>query len=154
MQYPEGHTSRSIYAILNLVNLPPDSSSLLKEFLPNLFLAIWTTTPWTIPANAGKFCLLFSFGYWFNLHCFYAWLRFQKFIDLLLIVSAMLRCFELGLAFFISGFSIIRISSSWRMCLADSFAHSLTFLCFSCCCEFTANICSSRSTTYWKGIYT
>ncbi|CAA6664773.1 unnamed protein product [Spirodela intermedia] len=53
LEYPEGHTSKSIYVILKLVNSPPDSSALLTEFFPHLFLAIWTTTPWTIPANAA-----------------------------------------------------------------------------------------------------
>ncbi|KAB1213992.1 Isoleucine--tRNA ligase [Morella rubra] len=53
VQYPEGHVSRSIYAIFKLVDAPPTSSGLLKEFFPELCLAIWTTTPWTIPANAA-----------------------------------------------------------------------------------------------------
>jgi isoleucyl-tRNA synthetase len=26
----------------------------LKPFLPDMGVAIWTTTPWTIPANAGN----------------------------------------------------------------------------------------------------
>ncbi|KAI8006474.1 hypothetical protein LOK49_LG07G01425 [Camellia lanceoleosa] len=36
-----------------LVSAPPTSANLLGEFLPNLSLAIWTITPWTIPANAA-----------------------------------------------------------------------------------------------------
>lgn len=52
MQYPEGHVSRSIYVGFRLVSAPPA----LHEYLPNLCLAIWTTTPWTIPANAGGYC--------------------------------------------------------------------------------------------------
>ncbi|KAI4345415.1 hypothetical protein L6164_012542 [Bauhinia variegata] len=52
LEYPEGHVSRSIYAIFRLVSTPLKTSDLLQEF-PNLFLAIWTTTPWTIPANAA-----------------------------------------------------------------------------------------------------
>ena len=55
IQYPEGHTSRSIYAIFRLVKEGPSSGGMLQEFLPDLCLAIWTTTPWTIPANAGEF---------------------------------------------------------------------------------------------------
>ncbi|XP_027333503.1 isoleucine--tRNA ligase, chloroplastic/mitochondrial isoform X3 [Abrus precatorius] len=51
-QYPEKHVSRSIYAIFRVVSVPQTSSSLLQEF-PNLCLAVWTTTPWTIPANAA-----------------------------------------------------------------------------------------------------
>ncbi|XP_022137948.1 isoleucine--tRNA ligase, chloroplastic/mitochondrial [Momordica charantia] len=53
LEYPEGHTSRSIYAIFRLVKEGPPSCGLLQEFLPDLCLAIWTTTPWTIPANAA-----------------------------------------------------------------------------------------------------
>ncbi|KAL7210474.1 hypothetical protein ACSBR1_031934 [Camellia fascicularis] len=53
--YPKGHVSKSIYAnaTFRLVSAPPTSGSLLGEFLPNLSLAIWTITPWTIPANAA-----------------------------------------------------------------------------------------------------
>ncbi|XP_027333502.1 isoleucine--tRNA ligase, chloroplastic/mitochondrial isoform X2 [Abrus precatorius] len=52
LEYPEKHVSRSIYAIFRVVSVPQTSSSLLQEF-PNLCLAVWTTTPWTIPANAA-----------------------------------------------------------------------------------------------------
>ncbi|KAE9598673.1 putative isoleucine--tRNA ligase [Lupinus albus] len=52
LEYPEGHFSRSIYAIFRVVSAPQMSSDLLQEF-PNLWLAIWTTTPWTIPANGA-----------------------------------------------------------------------------------------------------
>ncbi|XP_054804548.1 isoleucine--tRNA ligase, chloroplastic/mitochondrial [Prosopis cineraria] len=52
LEYPEGHVSRSIYAIFRLVNAPLTVGGLLQEF-PNLYLAIWTTTPWTVPANAA-----------------------------------------------------------------------------------------------------
>ena len=37
-----------------MVSAHQDSDGLLEEFFPDLCLAIWTTTPWTIPANAGK----------------------------------------------------------------------------------------------------
>lgn len=53
LEYPEGHTSKSIYAIFKMVTASQDSSDILKEFFPDLCLAIWTTTPWTIPANAA-----------------------------------------------------------------------------------------------------
>lgn len=53
LEYPEGHVSRSIYVNLRVVGTPPSSSNLLEEFLPDLCLAIWTTTPWTMPANAA-----------------------------------------------------------------------------------------------------
>ena len=60
MQYPEGHVSRSIYAIFRLASAPPSSDGSLNEYFPDLGLAIWTTTPWTVPANAGGyfFCYL------------------------------------------------------------------------------------------------
>ncbi|KAK9699626.1 hypothetical protein RND81_08G185500 [Saponaria officinalis] len=53
LEYPEGHVSKSIYAGFRVVELSSASSGLLEEFLPNLRLAVWTTTPWTIPANAA-----------------------------------------------------------------------------------------------------
>ncbi|KAL6971279.1 Isoleucine--tRNA ligase, chloroplastic/mitochondrial [Sarracenia purpurea var. burkii] len=53
LEYPEGHVSKSIYATFTLVSAPPNSGGLLEDFFPNLSLAIWTTTPWTIPANAA-----------------------------------------------------------------------------------------------------
>ncbi|KAJ8766408.1 hypothetical protein K2173_022467 [Erythroxylum novogranatense] len=53
LEYPEGHVSKSIYAIFKLTNVPPTSGGFLDEFFPDLYLAIWTTTPWTIPANAA-----------------------------------------------------------------------------------------------------
>ncbi|KAH0733045.1 hypothetical protein KY285_004363 [Solanum tuberosum] len=52
LEYNEEHVSKSMYAIFRLVGVPASCDS-LKEFLPNLCLAIWTTTPWTIPANAA-----------------------------------------------------------------------------------------------------
>ncbi|CAK9170087.1 unnamed protein product [Ilex paraguariensis] len=52
LEYPEGHVSKSMYAIFRLASAPT-SDGLLEEFSPNLYLAIWTTTPWTIPANAA-----------------------------------------------------------------------------------------------------
>lgn len=57
-QYSENHVSKSIYAAFKITS--PSNSGLLDEFLPNVCLAIWTTTPWTIPANAGEVmpCLL------------------------------------------------------------------------------------------------
>ncbi|KAF8401487.1 hypothetical protein HHK36_012427 [Tetracentron sinense] len=53
LEYPEGHISKSIYAIFRLVSAPATSYGLLEEFFPDLCLAIWTTTPWTVPANAA-----------------------------------------------------------------------------------------------------
>lgn len=62
LEYPEGHVSKSIYASFRVLELSSTSRGLLEEFLPDLCLAIWTTTPWTIPANAGAF---FSFFFFF-----------------------------------------------------------------------------------------
>ena len=51
LEYPEGHTSRSIYAAFPLIKLGEAAKEALKPFLPGLGVAIWTTTPWTIPGN-------------------------------------------------------------------------------------------------------
>ena len=50
LEYPEGHTSRSIYVAMPIVHstvadLAPSPTTDAAAF------AIWTTTPWTIPAN-------------------------------------------------------------------------------------------------------
>lgn len=50
LEYPDGHTSRSIYVAFPMVSLA-DTASALKPYLEELGVAIWTTTPWTIPAN-------------------------------------------------------------------------------------------------------
>ncbi|MEC4815812.1 MAG: isoleucine--tRNA ligase [Scytonema sp. PMC 1069.18] len=51
LEYPEGHTSRSIYAAFPMTSLSEAVKPVLGEFLPELAVAIWTTTPWTIPGN-------------------------------------------------------------------------------------------------------
>lgn len=51
LEYPEGHTSRSLYAAFEVTSLPIDLQASLDPFLKELGVAIWTTTPWTIPAN-------------------------------------------------------------------------------------------------------
>ncbi|WP_017317338.1 isoleucine--tRNA ligase [Mastigocladopsis repens] len=51
LEYPEGHTSRSIYVAFPMTGLSEAAKPGLGEFLPQLGVAIWTTTPWTIPAN-------------------------------------------------------------------------------------------------------
>ncbi|GAB4814888.1 hypothetical protein N2152v2_001934 [Parachlorella kessleri] len=52
LEYPEGHTSRSIYVALPIT---ATGSAVAGEAAAALsggaHLAIWTTTPWTIPAN-------------------------------------------------------------------------------------------------------
>jgi isoleucyl-tRNA synthetase len=51
LEYPEGHVSRSIYAAFAVTSLGEGVKSSLAEYLPDLGVAIWTTTPWTIPGN-------------------------------------------------------------------------------------------------------
>lgn len=51
LEYPEDHTSRSIYVAFPLQMLAAPAQPLLAEYLPNLKAAVWTTTPWTIPGN-------------------------------------------------------------------------------------------------------
>ncbi len=51
LEYPEGHTSLSIYAAFAMTSLSEAAKSALAPYLPQLAVAIWTTTPWTIPAN-------------------------------------------------------------------------------------------------------
>ncbi|MDA7437690.1 isoleucine--tRNA ligase, partial [Synechococcus sp. AH-601-P06] len=62
LEYPDGHTSPSVYAAFPAVELPAALRDALEtegivlpseaEELGNaLHVAIWTTTPWTLPAN-------------------------------------------------------------------------------------------------------
>ncbi len=51
LEYPEGHTSRSIYVKFPIKSLAPAAQALLASYGADLSIAIWTTTPWTIPAN-------------------------------------------------------------------------------------------------------
>ncbi|WP_051035448.1 isoleucine--tRNA ligase [Crinalium epipsammum] len=51
LEYPEGHISRSLYVAFPVTKLGDAVNESLQQFLPNLSVAIWTTTPWTIPAN-------------------------------------------------------------------------------------------------------
>ena len=53
LEYPEGHTSQSIYAAFEVTSLSKELQMPLDPFLGELGVAIWTTTPWTIPANLG-----------------------------------------------------------------------------------------------------
>ncbi|MDY6785327.1 MAG: isoleucine--tRNA ligase [Cyanobacteriota bacterium] len=50
LEYPEGHTSRSVYAAFS-VTKAGGNAQVLEQFLPHLGVAIWTTTPWTLPGN-------------------------------------------------------------------------------------------------------
>jgi isoleucyl-tRNA synthetase len=53
LEYPEGHTSRSLYTAFEVLSLPAALQMPFDPFLGELGVAIWTTTPWTIPANLG-----------------------------------------------------------------------------------------------------
>ncbi len=56
LEYPEEHYSRSIYFSLKITKFSNEILSKLAEKDPNnhfenVFIAVWTTTPWTVPAN-------------------------------------------------------------------------------------------------------
>ncbi|MDZ8087417.1 MAG: isoleucine--tRNA ligase [Nostoc sp. DedQUE12b] len=51
LEYPEGHVSRSIYAAFAITSLASAVKPVLAEYQSDLGVAIWTTTPWTIPGN-------------------------------------------------------------------------------------------------------
>ena len=60
LEYPDEHYSKSIYVSLKITKIPEGiTSNFIKEnhnikkdfFQKNSFITIWTTTPWTIPAN-------------------------------------------------------------------------------------------------------
>ncbi len=53
LEYPDGHTSKSIYVAMPITSLPDSLSQEQRQQLEGAALAIWTTTPWTIPANAA-----------------------------------------------------------------------------------------------------
>lgn len=53
LEYPEGHTSTSIYAAFKMIHAGENFPEGLRKFIPTMGVAIWTTTPWTVPANAG-----------------------------------------------------------------------------------------------------
>ena len=51
LEYPEGHESQSIYVSFEITALAAAAEKTLGSFMPGLKVAIWTTTPWTIPGN-------------------------------------------------------------------------------------------------------
>jgi len=60
LEYPDEHYSKSIYVSLKITNIPEqiilkfnqENLNIKKDFFQNnSFITIWTTTPWTIPAN-------------------------------------------------------------------------------------------------------
>ena len=50
LEYPDDYKSRSIYVAFAVTKLA-DTAQALQPYLDSLGVAIWTTTPWTIPAN-------------------------------------------------------------------------------------------------------
>ncbi|MBW4654377.1 MAG: isoleucine--tRNA ligase [Kaiparowitsia implicata GSE-PSE-MK54-09C] len=50
LEYPEGHTSRSIFVAFSITDLA-ESAAAFAPYAADLGVAVWTTTPWTIPAN-------------------------------------------------------------------------------------------------------
>jgi len=51
LEYPEGHVSRSLYVSFPITQAGENVQELLSAYLPDLGVAIWTTTPWTLPGN-------------------------------------------------------------------------------------------------------
>ncbi|MEB3161572.1 MAG: isoleucine--tRNA ligase, partial [Synechocystis sp.] len=51
LEYPEGHTSRSIYVSFPVTQPGDQSEVILRPYVDDLGVAIWTTTPWTLPGN-------------------------------------------------------------------------------------------------------
>ena len=53
LEYPEGHTSSSVYGAFPVETVPDVLARRLDGAARGLHLAIWTTTPWTLPANVA-----------------------------------------------------------------------------------------------------
>ena len=53
LEYPEGHVSTAVYVAFPLRSTPPSFPEPLRAAAATAALAIWTTTPWTLPANAA-----------------------------------------------------------------------------------------------------
>lgn len=54
LEYPEGHSSQSCYCAFPTTTVPdtaPDSVKSAAQSPGGVALSIWTTTPWTLPAN-------------------------------------------------------------------------------------------------------
>lgn len=51
LEYPEGHTSRSIYVAFAITQIGDKAQAVLAPYQADLGVAIWTTTPWTLPGN-------------------------------------------------------------------------------------------------------
>ncbi|MEL7511930.1 MAG: isoleucine--tRNA ligase [Cyanobacteria bacterium J06554_3] len=53
LEYPEDHVSPSIYLAFPMETASDAAQPVLEPYLSSLGVAIWTTTPWTIPANVA-----------------------------------------------------------------------------------------------------
>ena len=54
LEYPEGHVSKSVYVAFPVRDVDACSAEAeIKTLLAESSLAVWTTTPWTMPANAA-----------------------------------------------------------------------------------------------------
>ena len=53
LEYPEDHVSPSIYLAFPMVEASESAKEVLSPYIESLGVAIWTTTPWTIPANVA-----------------------------------------------------------------------------------------------------
>jgi len=53
LEYPDGHTSSSVYGAFPVQTVPKALATQLNGVAQTLQLAIWTTTPWTLPANVA-----------------------------------------------------------------------------------------------------
>ncbi len=53
LEYPEEHISPSIYIAFPMIEASESAEETLAPYIDNLGVAIWTTTPWTIPGNVA-----------------------------------------------------------------------------------------------------
>ncbi len=53
LEYPEEHTSPSVYVAFPMVETSATAKAVLAPYVDSLGVAIWTTTPWTLPANVA-----------------------------------------------------------------------------------------------------
>ena len=53
LEYPDDHVSPSIYIAFPMVEAAAAAKETLAPYMESLGVAIWTTTPWTIPANVA-----------------------------------------------------------------------------------------------------
>ncbi len=53
LEYPEDHVSPSIYIAFPMEEASEAAKEALSPYIDSLGVAIWTTTPWTIPANVA-----------------------------------------------------------------------------------------------------